>query len=110
MALQDSGGVCDGNVLASVSLPTQYLGGLLSLGRFLFIASHRERFDDRCVADMCGVFDGNGAPFFGEAVGRKFFDVPFKTAAFLQEEDKNFIAASMPIHLIYAQQPQLCLA
>jgi arginine N-succinyltransferase len=78
------------------------LGRLLSLGRFLFIGAHRERFTPTIIAEMRGYVDQTGRSPFWEAVGRHFFDFDFYRADVLSGLGrKQFIADLMPRHPIY---------
>ncbi len=76
-------------------------GRLLSLSRFLFMADHPRRFDDRVIAEMRGVLDEQGQSPFWDAIGRHFFDMEFARADALSAADKTFIADLMPKHPIY---------
>lgn len=78
------------------------LGRLLSLGRFLFIAAFRERFDTTIIAELRGYIDPQGKSPFWESVGRHFFGGDFSQADFLSGlGNKAFIADLMPEHPIY---------
>ena len=78
------------------------LGRLLSLSRFLFIASHRPRFDETIIAELRGYIDQQGKSPFWEAVGRHFFEGDFYAADLLSGlGNKEFIADLMPDHPIY---------
>jgi arginine N-succinyltransferase len=77
------------------------LGRLLSLSRFLFMAQHRQLFEEWVVAEMRGVIDEKGKSPFWEALGRYFFDVEFEKADHMVMSDKSFIADLMPEHPIY---------
>lgn len=76
-------------------------GRLLSLSRFLFMASHRHRFDDQVIAEMRGVSTPEGISPFWEAIGRHFFNIGFAEADQRSAADKSFIAELMPEHPIY---------
>ncbi len=76
-------------------------GRLMSLSRFLFMASNRERFAKLVIAEMRGASDETGASPFWDAIGRHFFDLNFAQADFLSAADKQFIADLMPRHPIY---------
>ena len=78
------------------------LGRLLSLGRFLFMAAFRERFDTTIIAELRGYIDPQGKSPFWESVGRHFFGGDFSQADFLSGlGNKEFIADLMPEHPIY---------
>jgi arginine N-succinyltransferase len=77
-------------------------GRLLSLGRFLFVASHPQRFTSTIIAEMRGYIDQTGRSPFWEAVGRKFFEFDFYRADVLSGlGEKAFIADLMPRHPVY---------
>ncbi len=46
-------------------------GSLISLSRFLFLATHRERFPERVLAEMRGFTNDEGRSPFWDAVGTK---------------------------------------
>lgn len=76
-------------------------GRLLSLGRFLYIAEHAQRFEPTVIAEMRGVIDAEGGSVFWDALGRHFFDVDFPVVDYMSAVDKRFIADLMPKHPIY---------
>lgn len=77
-------------------------GRLLSLARFLFIASFRSRFTSTVIAEMRGYTDSDGKAPFWEAVGRHFFEHDFYTADVMSGlGEKQFIADLMPRHPLY---------
>lgn len=78
------------------------LGRLLSLGRFLFLRSFPQRFEEEIIAEMRGYIDETGTSPFWEAVGRVFFQSDFHAADLLSGlGEKDFIAALMPRYPIY---------
>ncbi|WP_114195460.1 arginine N-succinyltransferase [Edaphovirga cremea] len=77
-------------------------GQLLSKVRFLFIATFRQYFARKVIAEMRGVSDENGLSPFWEGVGRHFFGMDFAQADFLTGTgQKSFIAELMPKHPLY---------
>ncbi|MDX2110474.1 MAG: arginine N-succinyltransferase [Verrucomicrobiota bacterium] len=79
------------------------LGRLLSLSRFLFLATFRERFDKEVIAEIRGWLDNDGHSPFWEAIGRHFFQQDFFSADVISGlGNKDFIEALMPKHPIYA--------
>ena len=77
-------------------------GRLLSKCRFLFMAEHRERFDDRVIAEMRGWSDAEGQSPFWEALGRQFFDMDYARADHLSAvSTKAWIAELMPRYPVY---------
>ncbi|OQS38293.1 arginine/ornithine succinyltransferase subunit alpha [Chromobacterium haemolyticum] len=75
---------------------------LLSRARLLFIASKRERFGRRVIAEMQGIHDDAGQSPFWNAIGRRFFNMDFLQVeqAFVSHS-KTFIAELMPSYPIY---------
>jgi arginine N-succinyltransferase len=72
-------------------------GLLLSLGRFLFMANHPNRFSAEVVAEMRGFSDADGHSPFWDHVGYHFFHISFKEADRLTiSTNKQFIADLMP--------------
>jgi arginine N-succinyltransferase len=94
--------------LNTLSLKPEYrgtgLGQLLSLSRFLFIASFPKRFDNWIIAELRGFTDENRKSPFWEAVGAHFFHQTFAAADFLSGVgQKDFIRDLMPKHPIYVK-------
>jgi arginine N-succinyltransferase len=78
------------------------LGRLLARSRYLFIAQHRARFGDRMLAELRGVIDDEGNSPFWDALGRKFFGMPFTEAdSFNAAHGSQFIADLMPKQPVY---------
>lgn len=77
------------------------IGKLLSLGRYLFIANHRERFKQRMMVEVRGVSDEAGISPFWEHVGRHFCDVDFEEFLALVESKKLSTQDVLPTHPIY---------
>lgn len=77
------------------------LGKLLSLSRFLFIASNPNRFENTIMAEMRGLIDKNDFSPFWEHLGRKFFDIEFIDLMRLQENGREFAADILPRWPIY---------
>jgi arginine N-succinyltransferase len=76
-------------------------GRLLSVSRFLFMASRPQAFEDEVIAEIRGVTDETGSSPFWDAVGRHFFGVTFAEADALSFKEKQVIADLMPDHPIY---------
>lgn len=76
------------------------LGRLLSLSRFAYISRFPHRFKSTIIAEMRGVSDENGSPFWNH-VGAHFFKMPFKEADKLSAETKQFVAELLPKYPIY---------
>ncbi|MCB1180599.1 MAG: arginine N-succinyltransferase [Chlamydiia bacterium] len=74
---------------------------LLSLGRFLFIASFPRRFAPITVGEIRGVNNEKGESPFWEAVGRKFFELPFQEAHIARILTPECIEEIFPQYPIY---------
>lgn len=90
-------------------------GLLLSLARFLFIASFPRRFATTIIAEMRGKASETGESPFWENLGRHFFHMPFTRADYLtMATNKQFIGDLMPRKSIYvpllAQEAQDVIA
>lgn len=76
-------------------------GRLLSLSRFLFIASHRERFHKKIIAELRGSIDQRQISPFWEALGKHFCDLSFvELMAQLDQKTIN-IQEILPRYPIY---------
>ncbi|MFT6734310.1 MAG: arginine N-succinyltransferase [Polaribacter sp.] len=89
-------------------------GRFLSRFRFMFVAEHEERFNDRIIAEMRGVSDENGRSPFWQWLEEHFFSIDFPTADYLTGiGNKVFIAELMPKHPIYvsllSKEAQACI-
>ncbi|QNI02195.1 arginine N-succinyltransferase [Halomonas sp. SH5A2] len=77
-------------------------GALLSKARWLFIAQFRDRFPDKVLAEMRGVFDEHNTSPFWESLGKHFFPMDFNEADRLTGlGQKSFIGELMPKFPIY---------
>ncbi|PCF94429.1 arginine N-succinyltransferase [Vreelandella nigrificans] len=77
-------------------------GALLSKARWLFIAQFRDRFPQKVLAEMRGVFDENNKSPFWESLGKHFFPMDFNEADRLTGlGQKSFIGELMPKFPIY---------
>jgi arginine N-succinyltransferase len=77
-------------------------GRLLSWGRFSFIGTHRECFEDELIAEMRASFDPEGHNRFWEAFGRRFTGLRYEEADRRSAVDKSFIRDLFPRAKIYA--------
>lgn len=78
------------------------LGKLLSLSRFLFIASHKERFSETLLADMRGYITQEGKSPFWSATGEKLTKYNFlEVLKKLDAEELTMIdlIANTPLHV-----------
>ncbi len=72
------------------------VGRLLSLGRLGFIHSHRDRFEDRLMADIRGWVDEDGISPFWQHLTSKFIQTNFDEADRLSSGDAVFIVELLP--------------
>ncbi|MFZ5743150.1 MAG: arginine N-succinyltransferase [Pseudomonadota bacterium] len=78
------------------------LGLLIARSRYLFIRNHRQRFADRCLAELRGVIDEAGGSPFWDGVAGRFFGMNFQDAdEFNAKFGNQFIADLMPKHPVY---------
>ena len=79
-------------------------GALLALSRYLLIAADPTRFAETVLAELRGWFDDDGRCPFWEAVGSKFFRLPFDRADLMSAStDGQFILDLAPRHPIYLE-------
>ena len=79
-------------------------GALLALSRYLLIAADPTRFSDKVLAELRGWFEDDGGCPFWEAVGCKFFRLPFDQADLMSAStDGQFILDLAPRHPIYLE-------
>lgn len=78
------------------------LGMLISYVRFLFIAIHRELFQNRVLAELMPPLEPDGTSHLWEAVGRRFTDLTYREADRLSKKNKEFIRGLFPSGDIYA--------
>lgn len=90
------------------------LGKLLSLSRFLFIASYSQRFDDFVVAEMRGYIKDENYCVFWENVCRKFLDITYAELCEKELVSRAFIPEIMPRWPLYVallpKEAQDCIA
>ncbi|GAB4236050.1 MAG: arginine N-succinyltransferase [Chlamydiales bacterium] len=77
------------------------LGKLLSLSRFLFIATFRSGFTDKIIAELRGYINGNGLYVFWEKVGRVFYNVSRDDAVAISLTEPEKTPRLLPNHPIY---------
>lgn len=80
------------------------LGKQISLSRFLYMALHPERFEDRVLCELTPPLTDEGRSEFWEALGRRFTGLPYQEADLLSQSHKEFIRSLFPEDDIY-----LCL-
>jgi len=77
------------------------LGTQLSFVRFLYIASHRDRFTADVIAEMKPPLTAKGENRFWECYGARVTGLTFRQADKLSTKDKEFIPALFPSVPIY---------
>jgi arginine N-succinyltransferase len=79
-------------------------GRLLAQSRYMLIGSEPHRFADTVLAELRGWFDEDDTSPFWEAVGNKFFRLPFDEADLMSaSSDGQFILDLAPRHPIYTE-------
>ncbi len=78
------------------------LGMLISYVRFLFIAIHRDLFQNRVLAELMPPLEPDGTSRLWEAVGRRFTGLSYREADRLSKKNKEFIRGLFPNGDIYA--------
>jgi arginine N-succinyltransferase len=77
-------------------------GLLISYVRFLFIAVHRELFQNDLLAELLPPLEADGTSHLWEALGRRFTGMSYGEADLLSSSDKSFIRDLFPNGSIYA--------
>lgn len=80
------------------------LGKQISLSRFLYMALHPEKFEDRVLCELTPPLTDEGRSEFWESLGRRFTGLPYQEADLLSQSHKEFIQSLFPEDDIY-----LCL-
>ncbi|MEM9191423.1 MAG: arginine N-succinyltransferase [Myxococcota bacterium] len=78
------------------------LGMMISYVRFLWIASHRENFQNYILAELMPPLEDDGTSHLWEAVGRRFTGMSYREADRLSKYNKAFIRSLFPDGDIYA--------
>ena len=78
------------------------LGMQISYVRFLWIAMHREDFQDHVLAELLPPLEADGTSHLWEAVGRRFTGMSYREADRLSRRNKEFIRGLFPDGDIYA--------
>lgn len=91
-----------GGLFLAPDLRAGGLGRLLARARYLFIARHRARFADRCLAELRGVIRPDGSSPFWDGLAGRFFGMDFVEAdRFNSLHGNQFIADLMPKYPVY---------
>jgi arginine N-succinyltransferase len=77
------------------------LGRLLSLSRFLFIASFPQRFNQSIISNMRGIIDENDRCPFWDGLGKCFLDMEFADVMHEIAITRDFIPHILPKYPIY---------
>ena len=77
------------------------VGKQVSLGRFMYMALHPQRFEDRVLCELSPPLTEDGRSEFWEAFGRRFTGLPYQEADLLSRNHKEFIGALFPNEDIY---------
>jgi arginine N-succinyltransferase len=78
------------------------LGTMISYVRFLYLATHRELFQDEILAELLPPLEPDGTSHLWEALGRHFTGLSYAEADFLSKKNKEFIKGLFPEGTIYA--------
>lgn len=90
-----------GTLLVSKQMRGTGAGRLLSLSRFLFIDTVKERLSAKVMAEIRGQFREDGTNAFWDGIASKFFQMTFEEADERSAHDFRFIADLMPKFPIY---------
>lgn len=91
-----------GSLFLSPQVRKKGVGKLLSLSRFLFMATHPHRFCKTIFADMRGVILPDGSCPFWDAIGRAFLPIDFQEFILRLEKhshEMNRIIPDFPIYV-----------
>jgi arginine N-succinyltransferase len=78
------------------------LGTMISYVRFLYMAAHRNLFQDEVLAELLPPLEPDGTSHLWEALGRRFTDLSYADADRLSKKNKEFIKGLFPEGVIYA--------
>jgi arginine N-succinyltransferase len=77
------------------------LGKQISLSRFLYVAIHPEKFENRILCELTPPLTDDNRSEFWEALGRRFTGLPYQEADLLSQTHKEFISSLFPTEDIY---------
>lgn len=80
----------------------QRLGTMISYVRFLYLAAHRDQFQDEVLAELLPPLEPDGTSHLWEALGRRFTGMSYAEADLLSKKNKEFIKGLFPEGTIYA--------
>jgi arginine N-succinyltransferase len=78
------------------------LGLMISYVRFLYLAIHKELFQNEVLAELLPPLEPDGTSHLWEALGRRFTAMSYAEADFLSKKNKEFIKSLFPEGVIYA--------
>jgi arginine N-succinyltransferase len=91
-----------GSLFLEPSYRRDRLGKMMSLARFMFMAAFPQHFAEQVIAEMRGVHDSDGNAAFYNALPKKFFQMGFAKADYINATQGNqFINDLMPKYPIY---------
>ncbi len=77
------------------------VGKQLSLVRFHYVGLHRERFQDRILAEMMAPLTPDGRNTFWEYFGRRFINLTYDEADRFCQKSREFMTSLLPKEEIY---------
>src|SRR6185436_9078455 len=80
---------------------TEKLGLMISYIRFLYLAAHKDQFQNEVLAELLPPLEPDGTSHLWEALGRRFTDMSYAEADFLSKKNKEFIKSLFPEGVIY---------
>ncbi|MRG95947.1 arginine N-succinyltransferase [Polyangium spumosum] len=81
---------------------TDRLGTFISYVRFLYLAAHRELFQQEILAELMPPLEPDGTSHLWEALGRRFTGLTYGEADRLSKKNKEFIKGLFPEGVIHA--------
>ena len=78
------------------------LGTMISYVRFLFMAAHRDLFQEEVLAELMPPLEPDGTSHLWEALGRRFTGMSYFDADRLSKRNKEFVKSLFPEEVIYA--------
>ncbi|PIE42079.1 MAG: hypothetical protein CSA47_02185 [Gammaproteobacteria bacterium] len=91
-----------GSLFLSASYRHSSYGQFIARSRYLMMSDFPERFSDKIMAEMRGFQEQDGHAPFWQALGKKFFDLPFENADYISAtKGSQFIQDLMPKYPVY---------
>ena len=92
-----------GGLFLSSKLRAGGLGRMVARSRYMFMATHRQRFAEKTISELRGWIDEAGNCPFWDGLAGRFFQMPFSDADLHNSVHGNqFIADLMPKYPIYS--------